>query len=143
MEGTGHGWDCVGLDLVEKDSCGRWEVVVLVQVPYVGPNLVFSQVRWMVAVTPPLTFQWGIIGLGIVKGLPLDEDGLYGAKICDICPARAGGRVLKVFPHTLYILWEETHRDSQTCGSLGVECFGDEGYFSPGPCLAFPMADGV
>ena len=97
----------------------------------------------MVTFASPLIFQRGIVGLGIVKVLPLYKNGLYGAKVCYVCPAGAGGWVLEVVPHTLYILWGETHRDSQTCGSLGVEYFGDEGYFPPGSCLAFSMSNGV
>ena len=115
----------------------------MIQVPYVGPNLVISETRWVVTFAPPLTFQRGIVGLGIVKVLPLDEDGLYGFDVCYICPAGAGGWVLKVVPPPFHILWGESHWYSQMRGSLGVESFGDEGYFPPGSCLAFSMSNGV
>ena len=97
----------------------------------------------MVSFAPSLSFQRGIVGLGIMKVLSLYKDRLYGTDVCYVCPSGAGGWVLVVVPHAFHIMWGETHRYSQTCGSLGVECFGDEGYFPPGSCLAFSMSNGV
>ena len=97
----------------------------------------------MVTFAPPLVFQRGIVGLGIVKVLSLYKDGFNGADVCYVCPSGAGGWVLKVFPHTLHILRGETHWDTEARGSLGVESFGDERYFPPGPCLAFSVSNGI